>query len=103
MPMKSLAITIAIALVSVNCFAQNSPSIIEDFKPSTLNQPGQEYPQVNSQGYARFKIIAPAADSVKVSLGLGGKGGTKLTKSEDGSWTGTTAGPMDEGFHYYNV
>lgn len=86
------------------CMAQTNESTIkEDFKPSTLNQPGQEYPQVNSQGYARFKIIAPAADSVRVSLGLGGKGGTKLSKTEDDSWMGTTAGPMDEGFHYYNV
>src|SRR6187402_3664667 len=84
-------------------FAQSDQNIKEDFKPSSLNQPGQEYPQVNSQGYARFKILAPTADSVRVSLGLGGKGGTKLTKAEDGFWIGTTAGPMDEGFHYYNV
>ncbi len=82
--------------------AQQTP-IKEDFKPSSLNQPGQEYPMVNSQGYARFRIMAPAADSVRVSLGLGGKGGTKLTKAADGSWMGTTDGPMDEGFHYYNV
>ncbi|MEP6736633.1 MAG: esterase, partial [Chryseolinea sp.] len=42
------------------CLAQaEQGSVIEDFKPSTLNQPGQEYPQVNSQGYARFKILAP--------------------------------------------
>jgi enterochelin esterase-like enzyme len=83
--------------------AQADQDIKEDFKPSSLNQPGQEYPQVNSQRYARFKILAPAADSVRVSLGLGGRGGTKLTKGEDGFWTGTTAGPMDEVFHYYNV
>ena len=83
--------------------AQQQTTIVEDFKPSTLNQPGQEYPQVNSQGYARFHIIAPAADSVRVSLGLGGRGGTKLVKSEDGSWMGTTEGPMDEGFHYYHL
>jgi enterochelin esterase-like enzyme len=68
-----------------------------------LNQPGQEYPQVNSQGYARFRIIAPAADSVRVSLGLGGRGGTKLSKTADTSWMGTTEGPLDEGFHYYNI
>ncbi len=74
-----------------------------DFKPSTLNQPGQEYPQVNSQGYVRFRIVAPYADSVKVSLGLGGRGGTKLTKETDSVWTGTTEGPMDEGFHYYHL
>ena len=79
-------------------------TIVEDFKPSTVNQPGQEYPQVNSQGYARFKISAPQAQSVVVSLGLGGaKGGTALTKGENGFWTGTTAGAMDEGFHYYHV
>ncbi len=75
----------------------------EDFKPSELNQPGQQYPQVNSQGYARFRVEAPDAKSVVVSLGLGGSGGTELHKTYDGSWVGTTAGPMDEGFHYYHL
>jgi enterochelin esterase-like enzyme len=86
-------------------FAQTTqPTIVDDFKPSTLNQPGQEYPQVNSQGYARFRIMAPQAQSVVVSLGLGGtRGGTPLTKAEDGTWIGTTAGPMEEGFHYYHL
>ena len=79
----------------------DQPTIKDDFKPSTLNQPGQEYPQVNSQGYARFRILAPQADSVKVSLGS--RGGTILTKTEDGAWVGTTAGPLDEGFHYYRL
>lgn len=77
--------------------------IKEDFKPSSLNQPGQEFPKVNSQGYVRFKIIAPSADSVRVSLGLPGKGGTKLKQMPDTSWMGTTEGPLDEGFHYYNI
>ncbi len=85
------------------CFSQVTNGLKEDFKPSSLNQPGQDYPQVNSQGYARFRIHAPQADSVKVSLGLGGRGGTVLQKGADGFWTGTTAGPMDEGFHYYNI
>ena len=58
---------------------------------------------VNSQGYARFKVNAPRAKSVIVSLGLGGSGGTVLHKAEDGPWMGTTAGPMDEGFHYYRL
>jgi enterochelin esterase-like enzyme len=100
----SIYVTLVLALLSSVCLAQADQSaVLEDFKPSTLNQPGQEYPQVNSQGYARFKILAPAADSVRVSLGLRGQGGTKLTRAEDGSWIGTTAGPLDEGFHYYNV
>jgi enterochelin esterase-like enzyme len=85
-------------------YAQTGSSEIkEDFKPSSKNQPGKEYPQVNSQGYARFRVEAPAAQSVNVSLGLGGKGGTDLTKDADGVWVGTTAGPMDEGFHYYHL
>jgi predicted alpha/beta superfamily hydrolase len=100
-----IGIVLLTALSGSLCLAQtDQPKIIDDFKPSTLNQPGQEYPQVNSQGYARFQIVAPQAQSVVVSLGLGGtRGGTPLTKAEDGSWTGTTAGPMEEGFHYYHL
>ena len=75
----------------------------EDFVPNEMNQPGQEYPQVNSEGYARFRIEAPDAKSVIVSLGLGGRGGTVLRKDKDGIWTGTTDGPMDPGFHYYHL
>jgi enterochelin esterase-like enzyme len=89
-------------LSSTLCLAQTSqPVIADDFKPSTLNQPGQQYPQVNSQGYARFRIVAPQAQSISVNLG--GPGGTPLKKAEDGSWMGTTAGPLDEGFHYYHL
>jgi enterochelin esterase-like enzyme len=102
---KLLVAVFAILTTGGFCFAQtNQPAIIEDFKPSTCNQPGQEYPKVNSQGYARFRVVAPQAQSIVVSLGLGGaKGGTPLTKADDGSWMGTTAGPMDEGFHYYHL
>ena len=100
MKRKQLLLFALAALTGNICLAQD---IKEDFVPSVLNQPGQQYPQVNSQGYARFRILAPRADSVKVSLGLGGRGGTLLTKGADGSFTGTTEGPMDEGFHYYHI
>jgi enterochelin esterase-like enzyme len=104
MKLYALSIITILTCSGLSCLAQEGlPAVKDDFKPSTLNQLGQEYPQVNSQGYARFKIQAPTADSVRVSLGLGGKGGTKLVKGDDGFWTATTAGPMDEGFHYYNV
>jgi enterochelin esterase-like enzyme len=103
MNLRSSAIVLASTLISGICFAQTQTAPLEDFKPSSFNQPFQAYPQVNSQGYARFKIYAPNADSVRVSLGLGGQGGTKLTKMDSGYFIGTTAGPMDEGFHYYRV
>jgi enterochelin esterase-like enzyme len=101
---RSIIILLAILITSGICLSQtDQPAIIEDFKPSTLNQPGQEYPQVNSQGYARFCIMAPKAQSVSVSLGLGGRGGTVLTRAADSTWVGTTAGPLDKGFHYYHL
>ncbi len=55
----------------------------DDWVPNPMNQPGQEYPQVNSEGFARFRVVAPDA--------------------KDGVWTGTTEGPMDPGFHYYHL
>jgi len=105
MKYRQLIAILVILITAGICSAQtDKPTILDDFKPSTLNQPGQEYPQVNSQGYARFRIVAPQAQSVVVSLGPGGtKGGTPLTKAEDGSWTGTTTGPLEEGFHYYHL
>ena len=83
--------------------AADNAVVKEDFRPSVLNQPGQQYPMVNSQGYARFRVVAPDAKSVIVSLGLGGRGGTVLRKDKEGVWVGTTDGPMDEGFHYYHL
>jgi enterochelin esterase-like enzyme len=102
MKWRLIGLVLAIALSSPLCLAQTTqPDVAEDWKASTLNQPGQQYPQVNSQRYARFRIAAPNAQSVKV--GLGGQGGTALTKGEDGTWTGITARPLDEGFHYYHL
>ncbi len=71
--------------------------VVEDFQPSSLNQPGQEYPQVNSEGRVRFRIVASEAQNVSVSFR-----GTQLSKGEDGAWVGTTR-PLDEGFHYYHL
>lgn len=98
--MKKTLFLFASFLMAANFgFAQNT-EIKEDFVPSELNQPGKEYPMVNSQGYARFRIEAPEATSVRVGLG---QGGTVLSKGDDGAWWGTTANPLDEGFHYYHI
>ncbi len=93
------ALALLFALSGPLCLAQsNQPAEANDWKPSTLNQPGKQYPQVNSEGRARFRIVAPQAQSVSVSLG-----GLALTKGEDDAWVGTTARPLDEGFHYYHL
>lgn len=96
--MKRLFVAMAALAAAVTLNAQ---TIIEDFVPSELNQPGQEYPMVNSQRYVRLRLYAPQAQSVVATLG--GGSGTVLTKGEDGYWTGTTARPEDEGFHYYHL
>ncbi len=72
--------------------------VVEDFKPASSNQNGKQYPQVNSERRARFRIVAPTAQSVKVPEW----GGITLTKDADGAWVGTTR-PLDEGFHYYRI
>src|SRR4051812_29387527 len=77
--------------------AQSAPAV-EDFKPASSNQGGKEYPQVNSERCARFRIVAPQAQGVRVPEW----GGITLTKGEDGAWVGTTR-PLDEGFHYYTM
>jgi hypothetical protein len=81
------------------CFAQVSPTVINDFKPASTNQPGKEYPQVNSEGRVRASISAPEAQRVQLDIG-----GVKydLTKDEKGVWTGDS-NPQDEGFHYYQL
>ena len=71
---------------------------VEDFKPAPSNQAGKQFPQVNPEGRARFRVVAPEAQSVRVSFA----GGTALTKGDDGTWVCTTR-PLDEGFHYYTI
>ncbi len=97
MKTKPSLLVLAAILTGPLCTAQTNPSVAEDFKPSTLNQPGQDYPQVNSERRARFRIMAPQAQSVTVNIGR-----TQLTKDESGAWVGTSQ-PLDEGFHYYHL
>ena len=70
----------------------------EDFKPNLTNQPGKQYPMVNSEGAVRVQFRAPGATSVQIDLG----GRYEMTKDENGVWTGTTR-PQDVGFHYYQI
>ncbi len=61
-----------VCIIKILIRRRDNAVVKEDFRPSVLNQPGQQYPMVNSQGYARFRVVAPDAKSVIVSLGLGG-------------------------------
>ncbi len=80
-------------------FTVSLAQVVEDFKPSAVNQPGREYPQVNSEGRVRVQISAPGANYVQLDIGA-----VKydLVKDENGVWIGESA-PQDEGFHYYQL
>ena len=85
-------------VAAVLCLSANA-QVKEDFVPSPNNQPGKQYPMVNSERCVRVRVEAPDAQSVKLDIG-----GVKydLAKGEDGAWIGESA-PQDEGFHYYQL
>ena len=93
--MKKFAISACLLLAAVAASAQT----VEDFQPASTNQPGHQYPMVNSQRMVRAQISAPNATSVKLDIG-----GVKyeMVKDDKGVWTGDSA-PQDEGFHYYQL
>lgn len=96
---KSIFFLLVTFLTGV-CVAQtNQTAVVEDFKPSSVNQPGKQFPQVNSEGRVRASILAPQAQKVQLDIGA-----VKydLKKDDKGVWTGESA-PQVEGFHYYQL
>jgi enterochelin esterase-like enzyme len=82
------------------CLAQDNPQKppADDWQPASSNQPGKEYPKVNSEGRVKFRIVATNAQSVGVSF----RDSSAFTKGADGAWYGHTR-TLDEGFHYYTI
>ncbi|NCB09845.1 MAG: esterase, partial [Bacteroidia bacterium] len=99
MKYQILNILLAAFLIGGFFSAQSQTAVVEDFKPSSVNQPGKEYPMVNSEGRVRVQISAPEAQKVQLDISA-----VKydLVKDENGVWTGESA-PQDEGFHYYQI
>ena len=99
MQQKQLINWVMILLFNGICFAQNAQTVVEDFKPSSTNQPGRDYPMVKSEGRVRVQIKAPEAQRVQLDISA-----VKydLVKDTAGIWTGESA-PQDEGFHYYQL
>ncbi len=88
---------VAIFTNTISIAQMNKP--LEDFKLSSVNQPGKQFPQVNSERCVRTSISAPEANKVQLDIG-GAK--YNMVKDEKGVWTGESA-PQDEGFHYYQL
>jgi enterochelin esterase-like enzyme len=96
MKYRHLIVLLVILITWGTCLAQTNQAV-EDFKPASSNQPGKQYPQVNSERRVKASIMAPQAQRVR--LDIGGKR-YDLVRDEKGVWTGVSD-PQDEGFHYY--
>ena len=87
-------ITSILVLSSTLLFSQN-------YKTSSTAKAGKEFPKINNDRKAEFKVYFPDAKSVILE---GGDGMQKLasTSSKDkyGNWKITTS-PLEIGFHYY--
>lgn len=95
MKTKLSLLALAAALSGQLCLAQTGTPV-NDWKPAPSNQAGKQYPQVNSEGRVKFRIVAPEAKSVGCTF----RDSNEFTKGDDGAWYGYTR-PLDEGFHYY--
>lgn len=97
MKTKLSLLACASILSSQLCLAQ-TPEPVNDWKPCPSNQAGKQFPQYNSEGRVKFRIVAPEAKSVGCTF----RESSEFKKGEDGAWYGHTR-PLDEGFHYYAI
>src|SRR5262245_54470920 len=88
----------AVVLPVTSALAEDNKPPADDWKPISYVAPGQQFPQLNSENRARFRIDAPNAKEVAVSLGRP----LTVTKGDDGAWLVVTS-PLVEGFHYYQI
>src|ERR1044071_5895951 len=89
---------LCLAVVSMRFLSAQTNEPTNDWKPATSNQGGKDYPQVNSEGRVKFRIVAPEAKTVGCTF----RESSEFTKGPDGAWYGYTR-PLDQGFHYYSL
>ncbi|HEV2320591.1 MAG TPA: alpha/beta hydrolase-fold protein [Verrucomicrobiae bacterium] len=99
---KSAADILAGVMAGVLCLSAmagmaQTNQVPADARPAASDVPGAPFPRIDSNDRAWFRIRAPGAQSVSVSLS-GGRG----TRGDDGVWTIVTS-PLAPGFHYYTL
>ena len=93
-----MPMVVALAAQSLVALAQtNQPPDV--WKPAISNMPGQQYPEVNSEGCVRARLQAPQAQKVELNIS-----GIKfpMTRDANGFWIGDST-PQDPGNHYYGL
>jgi enterochelin esterase family protein len=97
-----LIIALSLMAGSLVAFAQTNPpastcQLGSNAKSASSNVPGQQYPKIDSERHAEFRLRAPSAD--RVLLDIGGHR-YDMTKDDGGNWSVITP-PLVMGFHYY--
>ena len=90
-------------LLTASLFALSAVSVGQDMDTAWSirpfsNTPGYDYPRVDKNNRAIFRVRAPQAKKVQVSL----SGMSDGTMGADSVWTIITR-PLDPGFHYYSL
>lgn len=95
--MKAKLLTVALILAIGNITFAQTDDIYKKSVPAKTNAPGVEYPRIDAQNRAIFRIT-DAKNVKKLQLDLGKM--YDMVKGEDSIWTVTTE-PLAPGFHYY--
>ncbi len=93
--MKQIGIAGILIFAGLCCAQQHG-----NFKPSTTNVWGSDYPRVDDTGRVQIRVKAPGATKVRVNFWSGPK--MDMEKQPDGFWTVTTP-PQVPGLHYYTL
>lgn len=93
--MKKAIVIAACILATGTSFSQD---VLTNSKPAETNAPGLEFPRVDAQNRAIFRVPAKKATRVQMDIGKV----YDMEKGTDSIWTLTTE-PLDPGFHYYSL
>ncbi|MDD4638032.1 MAG: alpha/beta hydrolase-fold protein [Bacteroidales bacterium] len=94
--MKQKIVTAILLILSTTASFAQSSDIYKNSQPASTNVPGAEFPRIDAQNRATFRVEAPNAQKVQLDLGKV----FDMVKGDDGVWTVTTDA-LIPGFHYY--
>jgi enterochelin esterase-like enzyme len=93
---KTLTLMVIMLFMLSHFCSGQEPEYPPDSKPAPTNAPGVDFPRIDSQLRAIFRVEAPTAQKVQLDLGSV----YDMVKGDDGVWTVATK-PLIPGFHYY--
>jgi enterochelin esterase-like enzyme len=91
---RAAVLVLLVGLLCASCWAQGFKA-----QPAPTNVPGANFPRLNSDMSATFRVQAERAQKVQLLLGLTPY---DMVKGPDGVWEVTTK-PLSPGFYYYEI